>query len=77
MQGGITIRSGHHCVQPILRRFGVEESARASFAIYNTDEDVERLVTKLHQICSMKTLCEIIIESDSLNLFYVFNNPSK
>lgn len=51
--GGIAIRSGHHCAQPILRRFGVEESARASFAIYNTAEDVERLVTRLHQICSM------------------------
>ena len=51
--GGIAIRSGHHCAQPILRRFGVEESARASFAIYNTVEDVERLVTRLHQICSM------------------------
>lgn len=51
--GGIAIRSGHHCAQPILRRFGVQESARASFAIYNTAEDVERLVTRLHQICSM------------------------
>ena len=53
MRGGIAIRSGHHCAQPILRRFGVEESARASFAIYNTVEVVERLVTRLHQICSM------------------------
>ena len=51
--GGIAIRSGHHCAQPILRRFGVEESARASFAIYNTIEDVERFVTRLHQICSV------------------------
>ena len=49
---GIAIRSGHHCAQPILRRFGVEESARASFAIYNTFEDVERLVSRLYQICS-------------------------
>jgi cysteine desulfurase/selenocysteine lyase len=49
---GIAIRSGHHCAQPILRRFGVEESARASFAIYNTHEDVERLITRLSQICS-------------------------
>ena len=49
---GIAIRSGHHCAQPILRRFGVDESARASFAIYNTFEDVERLVSRLYQICS-------------------------
>ena len=49
---GIAIRSGHHCAQPILRRFGVDESARASFAIYNTFEDVERLISRLYQICS-------------------------
>ena len=40
---GIAIRSGHHCAQPILRRFGVEGSSRASFAIYKTHEDVDRL----------------------------------
>ena len=50
--GGIAIRSRHHFAQPILRRFGVEESVRASFAIYKSFEDVERLVSRLYQICS-------------------------
>jgi cysteine desulfurase/selenocysteine lyase len=41
---GIAVRSGHHCAQPILRRFGQENTVRASFALYNTHDDVERLV---------------------------------
>ncbi len=41
---GIAVRSGHHCAQPILRRFGVENSVRASFAPYNLFDDVDALV---------------------------------
>lgn len=41
---GIAVRSGHHCAQPILRRFGYESTVRASFALYNTHEDIDRLV---------------------------------
>ena len=37
---GIAVRSGHHCAQPILRRFGLESTVRASLALYNTPEDV-------------------------------------
>ena len=40
----IAIRTGHLCAQPLLRRFGCEAAARASFALYNTEEDVERLI---------------------------------
>jgi cysteine desulfurase / selenocysteine lyase len=47
---GIAVRGGHHCAQPILRRFGVESSVRASFAPYNTFEDVDALVSALHRI---------------------------
>ncbi len=47
---GIAVRSGHHCAQPILRRFGVEASVRASFAPYNTCEDVDALVAALQRI---------------------------
>jgi cysteine desulfurase/selenocysteine lyase len=47
---GIAVRSGHHCAQPILRRFGVEATIRASFAPYNTPEDVDALVDALCQI---------------------------
>jgi cysteine desulfurase / selenocysteine lyase len=47
---GIAVRGGHHCAQPILRRFGLESSVRASFAPYNTFEDVDALVSALHRI---------------------------
>lgn len=43
-RNGIAVRSGHHCAQPILRRFGQESTVRASLALYNTHEDIERLV---------------------------------
>jgi cysteine desulfurase/selenocysteine lyase len=46
-QEGIAVRSGHHCAQPILRRFGVEASVRASLAFYNTSEDIDALVDAL------------------------------
>jgi cysteine desulfurase/selenocysteine lyase len=44
---GIALRSGHHCAQPALRRFGVETSVRPSFALYNTQGDIDTLVTAL------------------------------
>jgi cysteine desulfurase/selenocysteine lyase len=47
---GIAVRAGHHCAQPILRRFGLESSVRPSFALYNTSEDVEALVAAVRRI---------------------------
>lgn len=47
---GIAVRSGHHCAQPVLRRFGVESTVRPSLALYNTCEDVDALVNALHQL---------------------------
>jgi cysteine desulfurase/selenocysteine lyase len=47
---GIAVRSGHHCAQPILRRFGLESTVRASLAPYNTREDVEALAAALRRI---------------------------
>ena len=44
---GIAVRSGHHCAQPILRRFGLESSVRASLALYNTCEEIDSLVAAL------------------------------
>ena len=41
---GIAIRTGHHCCQPLMKVLGVEATARASFAIYNTQEEAERLI---------------------------------
>lgn len=47
---GIAVRSGHHCAQPILRRFGVESTVRPSLAFYNTCEDLDALTAALHRI---------------------------
>jgi cysteine desulfurase/selenocysteine lyase len=44
---GIAIRAGHHCAQPLMRRLGVAATARASFAFYNTRDEVDRLVAGL------------------------------
>jgi cysteine desulfurase/selenocysteine lyase len=49
-QEGIAVRSGHHCAQPILRRFGLEATVRASLAPYNTCEDIDALVAALHRL---------------------------
>jgi len=40
---GIAVRAGHHCVQPLMARFGVPATVRASLSFYNTEEDVEAL----------------------------------
>ncbi len=42
-EDGVAIRAGHHCAQPLMRRFGVPATARASFSVYNTADDVEAL----------------------------------
>lgn len=47
---GVAIRAGHHCVQPLLKRFGVPATARASFAFYNDFDDVERLVAAVSKL---------------------------
>ncbi len=47
---GIAVRSGHHCAQPILRRFGHEATVRASLAFYNVFEDLDALVEALHRL---------------------------
>lgn len=50
---GVAIRAGHHCAQPLMRRLGVGSTARASFYLYNTQDDVERLVGALHRARSL------------------------
>jgi cysteine desulfurase/selenocysteine lyase len=49
-QEGIAIRAGHHCTQPLMRSFGLPGTARASFAFYNTMEEVEKLVAGIAKI---------------------------
>ena len=47
---GIAVRTGHHCAQPILRRFGLEATVRPSLAFYNTHEEIDRLVGVVKQL---------------------------
>jgi cysteine desulfurase/selenocysteine lyase len=54
-KAGIAVRAGHHCAQPILRRFGVESTVRPSLAFYNTYEEIDRLVAVVKRLqCSKK-----------------------
>lgn len=46
---GVAVRAGHHCAQPLMRRFGVDSTVRASFAIYNTEADVDAFVEALNK----------------------------
>ena len=55
-QYGVAVRTGHHCAQPILRRFGVERTVRPSLAFYNTTEEIDVLVSVLHQLRRAKPL---------------------
>jgi cysteine desulfurase/selenocysteine lyase len=47
---GIAIRTGHHCTQPVMQRFGIPATARASLALYNTKEEVDALIKGLHKV---------------------------
>jgi len=49
---GIAVRAGHHCAQPILRRFGLEATVRPALALYNTTEDIDALINALLRIQS-------------------------
>ena len=50
---GVAIRTGHHCAQPLMARCGVEGMARASFALYNTKEEVDAFVAALQRVVRM------------------------
>jgi cysteine desulfurase/selenocysteine lyase len=50
---GIAVRTGHHCTQPLMERYGVPATARTSFAFYNTEEEVDRLVQGIHKVIKM------------------------
>jgi len=49
-QEGIAIRTGHHCSQPVMQRFDIPATARASFALYNTREEVDALVAGIEKV---------------------------
>ncbi len=50
---GVAIRTGHHCAQPVMHRFGVPATARASFAFYNTRAEVDALVRGIRRVRSV------------------------
>jgi len=52
-QQGIAVRAGHHCAHPLMEAFGVKGTVRISFGIYNTDEDVERLIAAIEKAVDM------------------------
>jgi cysteine desulfurase/selenocysteine lyase len=51
---GIAVRAGHHCAQPILRRFGLESTVRLSLALYNTHAEIDTFATAVRRIQSKR-----------------------
>jgi cysteine desulfurase / selenocysteine lyase len=51
---GIAVRTGHHCTQPLMKRFGIEGTVRASFAVYNTESEIDKMAEALAQIARFK-----------------------
>jgi cysteine desulfurase/selenocysteine lyase len=49
-QQGVAVRAGHHCAQPVMERFGVAATVRASFGVYNTAEEIDALVAGLERV---------------------------
>ena len=52
---GIAVRTGHHCTQPLMKRFGIPGTIRASFAVYNQKEEIDVLIAGLHKAIKMLT----------------------
>jgi cysteine desulfurase / selenocysteine lyase len=52
-QQGIAVRTGHHCTQPLMNRLGLPGTSRASFAVYNTTEEIDKLVKGIHKVKKM------------------------
>ena len=50
---GIAVRTGHHCTQPLMDRFGISGTSRASFAVYNTRQEIDKLVAGIHKVIKM------------------------
>jgi cysteine desulfurase/selenocysteine lyase len=52
-EDGVAVRTGHHCAQPVMQRFGIPATARASFAFYNTFEEIDQLVAGIRRVQKM------------------------
>ena len=51
---GIAVRTGHHCTQPLMQRFGLEGTVRASFSVYNTQTEIDQMVSSVIKIAKIK-----------------------
>ncbi|WP_373495092.1 SufS family cysteine desulfurase [Aquiflexum sp.] len=51
---GIAVRTGHHCTQPLMQRFGIEGTVRASFSVYNTESEIDQLAASVAKIAKIK-----------------------
>jgi len=47
---GVAVRAGHHCAQPVMARYGLSATVRASFALYNTTQEIDALVAGLKKV---------------------------
>jgi cysteine desulfurase/selenocysteine lyase len=47
---GVAVRTGHHCAQPVMQRFGIPATARASFAFYNTFDEIDALAAAIRKV---------------------------
>jgi len=52
-QMGVAVRTGHHCCQPLMARYGITGTVRASFAAYNTEQEVDAFIEALHKATRM------------------------
>lgn len=52
-QLGVAVRTGHHCAEPLMEWFGIPGTVRASFAFYNTEDEVDRFAEDLHRVAKM------------------------
>ena len=50
---GIAVRTGHHCAEPLMIRLGIQGTVRASFALYNTREEIDALADGIERVCRM------------------------
>ena len=50
---GVAVRTGHHCAQPLMERLGVTGTVRASFAVYNTREEVDAFISALRRVLAI------------------------
>ena len=50
---GIAVRTGHHCAQPLMRALGIEGTVRASFAAYNTRQEVDAFIAAVNRVAGM------------------------